>query len=226
MKYYKILKSGGIPCNGGNGVWFLPQGDKPGKWMPKIEGDLIPCENGYHLCRSQDLRVWFNEEIYEAEHRGEIVEASGKVVVREARLIRKLEAWNEKTARLFAVKCAKRALKIWDKYYPNDKRPHEAVRQAYLFALGKTTKEEMDAAGAAARAAGVAAWAAAWAAWAAARVAAWAAWDAGDAGDAAWAAARAAAWAAWAAWDAARAAGDAEEKWQTKTLLKMLKVKR
>ena len=76
---------------------------------------------------------------------------------------------------------------IWEKHYPDDKSPHEAVRVKKLWMKGKATDDELEAARAAAWTAGDAA------AWAAAR-------------DAARAAARAAGDAARdAAWDAARA---------------------
>jgi hypothetical protein len=105
---------------------------------------------------------------------------------------------DDKTNRLFAVWCAREALKL---IKDPDPRSIAACDVAEKFALGSATKEEL-----------AAAWAAAWAAAGdAARVAAWdAARDAaGDAAraaawDAACAAARAAAWAA-----AGDAAGDA-----------------
>ena len=104
----------------------------------------------------------------------------------------------DKVALLFAIKCAKRSLPIFEKRYPEDKRPRQAIEVAYRYAMGRATKEDLFAAWAAAR---FAAWAAAWAA-------------AGDAaGDAAWAAARFAAWAA---------AGDAESRWQARELARML----
>ena len=120
---------------------------------------------------------------------------------------------DESKLRLFACDCAEQTLPIFERDYPEDKRPRQAIETARRFANGEATCEELDAvwdaAGDAARAP---AWAAAGdaagaAAWVAARDAAWdAARDA--AGDAAWAAAWAAAEAA--AWYAARdAAGDA-----------------
>jgi len=127
----------------------------------------------------------------------------------------------EKELHLIAIWCFERiAQPIWEKYYPEDNRPQEAIRVKKLWLEGQATFSELDAARAAARAAAgdaagdaamAAAGAAAWAAaWAAAGDAAWAA--AGDAaGDAAGAAARDAAWAAArdAAWAAARAAAGA-----------------
>ena len=165
MKYYKVLKDDGSCCNGGSGKWHLPKGKRPGKWMPKIDSELEPCANGYHLCRPQDLIHWLDEAIFEVEFRGDVVEGNDKVVVREARLLCKLDAWNEKSARLFAADCAERVLPIYEKDYPDDDRPRKAIQAARDYANGKITEEELDAAGDAARAA----------AWAAARDAAWAA---------------------------------------------------
>lgn len=83
------------------------------------------------------------------------------------------EADRDRLARLFACDCAESVLHIYERDYPNDNRPREAIRVSRAYALG----EARDAAWAAASAA-------AWdAAWAAARAAA---------SDVAWAAARAA----------------------------------
>jgi hypothetical protein len=167
-------------------------------------------------------------------------------VVSRARLVRRVETWNDRTARLFAADCAEHVLPLFETKYHDDKRPRQAIQAARDYANGKIIKKQLaaarDAAWAAARDAGDA-WDA-WAAWAAraaraawaARDAARAAWAARDAAraaaraardawaaGAAWAArdaARAAAWgAAWAARDAARAA---ERKWQTARLMDYL----
>jgi hypothetical protein len=202
MRFYKVLGKGGMACNGGSGKWDLPKNGRPGKWMPKIK-NIEPCQSGYHLCREEDLTQWLNDELYEAEGRGESIRHdNSKDVFPEARLLKKLESWNEKTARLFAADCAEHTIFIFEQKYPEDDRPRKAIEAARDFANGKISAF----ARAAARAA----------AWAAAGDAAWAA-----AGDAAWAAARAAAGdAAWAAaGDAAGAAAkEKEKKWQTERL--------
>ena len=95
---------------------------------------------------------------------------------------------DESKLRLFACDCAEQALPLYERDYPDDKRPRQAIAVARRFANGEATREELAAAWDAAKAA---AWAAAWAAGDAAKAAAWAAWDAAKA--AAWAAARAAA---------------------------------
>jgi hypothetical protein len=156
MKTYKVLSANGSPCNGGSGTWHLPKGKRPGKWMEPIEGKLIPCKNGYHLCRRKDILQWFNESIYEAEYRGEIIKQDDKVVVREVRLLRKLN-WDDKTARLFAADCAERVLEIFERKHPDDPRPRQAIEAARAFARGEINQRDRAAAG-------DAAWAAAWAA--------------------------------------------------------------
>lgn len=169
MKYFKVLKADGRCCNGGSGKWHLPKklkdgSWKPGRWMPKIKGELEPCENGYHICRPQDLIEWLDEVIFEVEYDGEIVEDNDKCVVRKARLLRKVETWNDKTARLFAADCAEHVLPIFEKKYPTDNRPRKAIQAARDYANGLIDAKELEAAWEAAL---VAAWEARAAAWAA-----------------------------------------------------------
>ena len=192
MKLYKVLAAGRRSCHGGTQTWV------PGQWYT-VEGDLVPCENGLHLCRAGDILNWLHDETWHADARGQRIVCADKVVVRSARITTRT-ALDATSMRLFAADCAERALA---EAKVRDPRCHEAVRAARLFAGGLIDGAAWDAARAAARAA----------AGAAARDAAWAA--AGDAArDAAWAAA----WAA--ARDAARdAAWETERVWQTKRLV-------
>ena len=209
-QFWKALDPGGRPRIASTDFrWPLPNG-KPGAWTPPIE-KLDPCVSGYHLCRRDDLVKWLGPEIYEAEHDGTIIESNDKIVVRSARLLRRVDTWNKRTQRLFACDCAKRVMPIFERQRPNDERPRRCIAVSRLFADGLATSEELTAAGTAARAA---AWAAAEAATgAAARAASGAAWAAVEAaaGAAAGAAAEDAAGAAAgaAAENAAGAAGDA-----------------
>jgi hypothetical protein len=230
MRLYKVLGENGIAHHGGYGCWSLPNG-KPGDWMT-VFGELVPCKNGLHLCRRSNLIHWLGPAIYLAEHKGDKIVSKDKIVVRKARLLSRLDTWNETTARLFAADCAERALKRERKAGREpDERSWEAVRVARLYVRGEVD----DAASAAASDA------ASDAAWAAARNASDAAWAAASAAasdaasDAAWAAARnaravaraaARAVAMDAASDAARDATAAEHKWQTRRLFEYLDGKR
>ena len=207
MKFYKVLNSDGSCFWGGRGKWFLPRGKRPGKWMPLVEGTLSACSNGYHVLTLEQLSGWLGPSIFEVEVKGDGIPQPDKHVYPQARLIRKLDKWNDRAARIYACDCAEHVLGLFEKGYPADKRPRKAIETARLFAEGKASKQDLDAAEAAAWAARVAARDAAWAARAAAEAAAEAAaWDAAGAaaGDAARAAAGAAARAA--AWNAAGAA--------------------
>ena len=84
----------------------------------------------------------------------------------------------DKEIRLLACDYAERVLPIFEKRYPDDKRPRQAIETSRRFAIGEATQDELDATRAAAWDAADAAWAAADAAWAAARAARAAAWDA------------------------------------------------
>ena len=192
MAIYKVLNHDGTPCHGGSGTW-----DLGGGWMPRIDG-IEPCKRGYHLCDGElQLVEWVGPSIWEAEWRGDRIDAGDKIVVSEARLVRKLATWNDRTARLFACDCAERVLGLFESKYP-DSRPRTAIEVSRRFAVGDASRAELDAA------------------WVAARDAA---------RDAARVAARDAAWVAAgvAARGAARgAARDAERKWQAERLVRYL----
>jgi hypothetical protein len=161
-----------------------------------------PCEDGWEKLLNHLGKTEADDEVLELRT---ILESNG---LNDTIWAMRAVEGKDKEIRLFAADCAEMVIPIYEKEYPNDKRPRLAIQAARDYANGLITLEELAAARDAARdaawaAAGAAAGDAAWAAArAAARDAAWAA--ARDAArDAAWAAARDA-WAA--AWDAA---GDA-----------------
>ena len=184
---YKVLNDDGSCAHGGTGKWFLPHDKRPGRWMPAVNGKLIACLNGYHLCRASDLVYWLGPVIWEAEHDGDVLVAEDKLVVRRTRLLRRVSTWTEHSARLFAADCAEHVLSFFEEKYPNDTRPRQAIEAARLFAADNITAAAM-----------IAAREAAWVAMEAAREVA------GAAGEAAWVAALAARNAAWAAGESAR----------------------
>jgi len=131
----------------------------------------------------------------------------------------------DKEIRLLACDYAKRVLPIFEKRFPEDKRPRQAIEASRKYAQGKISIEQL-------RVASDASWAVVWdvvqdaqAASDAAQVASWAvasaALDILDVSDIAQDA-RSAIWYAWAAWDAPRTALAAERKWQERRLLKLL----
>ena len=227
MAFYKFLEEGGIAPHSG-WQWPLPTKNedgtwKPGEWTPAVN-ELVECEAGYHVTDMDNALGWANTEMYEVEAAPSSVFAKydTKAAFSQCRLVRRIEKWNDRSARKFACDCADRVLYLFEDDYPDDKRPRTAIEVARRYAQGEATKVELaaagDAAGDAARAAACAV-----AGDVARDAACAAAWDAACA--AAGAAARDAACAA--TWSAARdvarsAAWDAERKWQTQHLCEML----
>ena len=131
--YYKVLAADGCsPAHGGTGEWFLPKGKHAGKWMPAVKPIL--CKSGYHFVTLNQLPHWIGPTLYELEVRGKILRANDKSVAAQARLIRRVDTWNEKTLRIFAADCAEHVLGIYEKMYPNDDRPRKAIQAARNFA--------------------------------------------------------------------------------------------
>jgi hypothetical protein len=209
-KFYKVLGRDGRAYFGGTGVW------RKNMWR-SVRGPLVPCRNGLHLCRAEHLVMWLGPTIWRAEYDGEMVELDKVVVVRRARVTERIDAWDERTARLFAADCAKRVLSLFESVHPGDKRPRAAIQAARDFAEGRIDKAALDAARSAARAAGARAEVVAAGAARAADAAQAAVWateaEAEVAVDASQAAARAVEW---------PAAQYAEREWQTGRLLDYL----
>lgn len=168
MRAYKVLNPDRMCRYAGGQQW-----PKPGEWW-KVEGALIPCIKGLHLCRRKDLVGWLGPEIWEAEYSGRSVTTQERIVVRRARLVRRLSTWNERTARLFAADCAERVLPLFYAYdlddrprklidrllaancaervrplfyaYLRDDRPRKLIETVRAYARGETTYAEMHAA--------------------------------------------------------------------------------
>lgn len=214
-RLFTVLGRGRTACHGGPGKWPL------GEWL-EVTASFVSRELGLHLYREWDLVYWLGPEIWEVAYEGERVDCDDKVVVRRARLIRKLTTWNERTARLFMCDCAERVLPIYAALYPDDNRPRVANETARRYATGAATEAELkavrDAACAAEAATRKAAYAVGLDAVYTVYAAAWAAAYAARAAEAAtreavYTAVRDAAYAAYAA------VGAAERKWQTARLM-------
>src|SRR3990167_5508415 len=149
---YKLLNVDGSPCNGGRGSWPLPTNGRPGAWL-EVKPPVEPCSHGLHLCRAKNLlKDWSGPALWLAEvhPQAEVIKESDKVVVSRARLLWRVETWNDQTLRLFAADCAERAL---TRAKVEDRRCWDAVTAARRYAFGLIDAAAGDVAGAAARAA-------------------------------------------------------------------------
>jgi len=63
---------------------------------------VVACREGVHGCRPGDLAWWVNDELWELELDGDVVDAGRKVVARRGRLHRRLDEWSGGAATEFA----------------------------------------------------------------------------------------------------------------------------
>jgi hypothetical protein len=106
MKAYKFLATGAVgPFSGF--VWPAPSG-AASAWV-EVDGALVTCERGVHVCRPEDLAHWIHEELWEVEVGGETKLGVDCLVARRARLSRRIEAWTDGGAARFVRACGERA---------------------------------------------------------------------------------------------------------------------
>ena len=188
IKQYKFLRTGLKSENGGF-RWKL------NKWE-KIEGELGLCSNGFHSSEEPyDAFSYVQGEIIAiVECRGKFLKDDNKYCWEEQRVI-KFYKWTKKDSVRLSIFSAEQCLKFYEKEYPKDLRPREAIEATKRW-LKTGSKKGLAAAESAARsaawsAAESSAWSAAWSAARSARSARSAAWSAAE--SAAWSAARSAA---------------------------------
>jgi hypothetical protein len=97
---FKFLRPGRVgPISG-------VQWPEPGEWLEGGAPDL--CRSGVHALRVEVLPAWIAEELWRVEVH-DAAEFDGIIVGRRGRLLERLSAWNDETAREFAQACADRA---------------------------------------------------------------------------------------------------------------------
>jgi len=83
---------------------------EPGQWVDsRAPGQVSICLDGVHACRARDLPLWLDQELWEIELDGAIVQSDSKLAAERGRLTQRISAWNPGTASDFALACALRA---------------------------------------------------------------------------------------------------------------------
>lgn len=77
-----------------------------GRWTDAEAVD--PCRSGIHACRVRDLPIWLDDELWEIELDGEVIECERKIVASRGRLTQRVEHWTPEVAREFGRFCARR----------------------------------------------------------------------------------------------------------------------
>jgi hypothetical protein len=124
VRTYKFLARGALGALTGF-AWPVPEGAAPGAWVV-TEGPLELCVRGAHVCRPGDLAHWLHDELWEVEADPDHVEGIDCLVVRRARLVRRIDAWHEGGAARLARACLDRAGELVGR------DPAGAALQAYL----------------------------------------------------------------------------------------------
>jgi hypothetical protein len=101
---YKFLRPDGRSAFTGF-RWPLPT-DVPGAW---VEAPVAPCRSGIHACRRADLPLWLGRVMYEIELDGAVVEQDAKIVAPRARLLHRVESWDDDARAEYTRMCAGRA---------------------------------------------------------------------------------------------------------------------
>jgi hypothetical protein len=76
-----------------------------GEWV-EADGEIALCRSGFHACRPDALPRWLNDELWLVELDEIEEERDGLLLARRARLLVRVDAWNEETARELARSCA------------------------------------------------------------------------------------------------------------------------
>lgn len=195
IKKYKFLETG-LKSQGGDVSW------KKGKWL-KYEGDLSMCGAGFHCFQT----IWQAFSFVQGPLLA-LVEVDGKSIVEdekevwsEMRVIRTWR-WTKKDSVALAVYAAGLVLGNYEKEYPNDKRPRNAINAAKKW-LRTGSRSGLSAAESAASAAASAAespaWSAASAVWSAVWLVKSPSWSAVSTARSAVRSVKSAAWSAWSA---------------------------
>ena len=122
IKGYKFIQDN-MKSQNGNTEWKLKQ------WK-KHKGQLIMCESGFHASKTplQSLNYPYGNKWFMIEAKGQIIRDKDKFCAQEMRLIKELPT--KKISVEFAIACAERCLKNFEKKYPKDKRPRQAIQAA------------------------------------------------------------------------------------------------
>jgi hypothetical protein len=129
---YKFLRTG-LKSNSGNLKWRV------GKWNHIDELEI--CQSGLHCSKTPYQAFSFVQGEVLA-----IVETKGKSIIQDDKecwsdmKIVKTYKWTKKDSVAFAIYAAELVIKNYEKEYPNDKRPREAIEAAKKVLFHDTAK--------------------------------------------------------------------------------------
>jgi hypothetical protein len=146
---WKSMRTGLLSGSGNIGPWVK------GAWR-KHDGPLRMCHSGFHASENViDEMGYVNAEVIaEVEVRGEHLKQDDKQVWEEMRIVKAYE-WTKEDSVSLAIYAAELVIGIYEKKYPDDKRPRRAIEAAKAW-LKDPTEENRRAASASSSAAAAA----------------------------------------------------------------------
>ncbi len=103
MIAWKLLQPGAVGLLSGF-AWPTPTGTEAGAWV-EVEPPLRPSIHGVHALRTPALLDWLDDELWEIELAGEIIETHGLLVASRARLRRRIAEWDGAAAAALTASC-------------------------------------------------------------------------------------------------------------------------
>jgi hypothetical protein len=109
VRAYKVLSGNRSEFTGTR--WPVPVGDRRGDWVV-ASGPLGLCTNGIHASTVDQLPQWLGDDIWEIELDGEVLRTEPALVAGRARLVRRIDEWDERARLAFCQDCVRRAREI------------------------------------------------------------------------------------------------------------------
>ena len=133
------LKDNKIKSDRGDIIWGI------GKWHIH-RGSLDMCQAGFHCSQGiyQAFSFVQGEILAKVECEGRSIIQDDKEVYEKMRIVRAYK-WQKRDSIALAIYAAKLVLPIFEKQYPNDKRPHEAIEATVRYLKNPTKKNRIAA---------------------------------------------------------------------------------
>ena len=162
MQFFKFLDADGVSEHGDGGTWPLPHDGVPGEWMPRATMEIIPVPpeildyyspwdrkpvwyRGWSLFTGRLVARNPGTWAYLAEWRGRVEEEERQIVVEEARLLRRLDAWDDRARWRFAADCVEHVLHHFTRARPDSLWVSQAIGLLRRRAEGCSCEKELAA---------------------------------------------------------------------------------
>ena len=103
MNAWKFLQPGAVGLFSGF-AWPTPGAGEPGAWV-EVELPVVRALRGVHAVGTAWMLDWLDDELWEIELDGEIIDEDGLLVAARGRLLRRVSDWDAEAAAALAHSC-------------------------------------------------------------------------------------------------------------------------